>query len=110
MNHGISILQGPHHVAQKSSRITLPFSDSRLTSLLAMSFSVYFSAAGLALAGHAAPVPGGAAASTWLKRSCHGSALNVSSASASALTVATAHRIFIARLPCQSPPPPASGL
>src|SRR5580692_11360358 len=31
MNHGISILHGPHHVAQKFSRTTLPLESESLT-------------------------------------------------------------------------------
>src|SRR3954464_9508011 len=58
MNHGISILQGPHQVAQKSSRITLPLSDASFTSLPSTSLSVKFRFAGFAFAAHA--VVGGA--------------------------------------------------
>jgi hypothetical protein len=60
MNHGISILQGPHQVAQKSSSTTLPLSDASFTSLPSTSFSVKFRFAGFAFAAHA--VVGGAAA------------------------------------------------
>src|SRR2546423_9027999 len=60
MNQGISILHGPHHVAQKSSRITLPLNDESLTSLLSMSLSVKFRFAAFAVAGH--ELPGGAPA------------------------------------------------
>src|SRR5262245_1284823 len=54
MKPGISILQGPHHVAQKSSRITLPLKSASLTSLPVVSLSVKSRLAGLASAGHAA--------------------------------------------------------
>src|SRR4051812_8859033 len=65
MNHGISILQGPHHVAQKSSSTTLPLSDASFTSLPSTSLSVKFRFAGFAFAAHAAVGGGpGAAAST----------------------------------------------
>src|SRR5437868_11309756 len=80
MNHGISILQGPHQVAQKSSRITLPLNAARLTGLFDRSFSVKLRFAGFALAGHAAPA--GAAAS--ISEKGQGSAWRVSRASASA--------------------------
>src|SRR6202012_1981561 len=40
INSGISILQGSHHVAQKFTSTTLPFSEARLTSLPSRSFSV----------------------------------------------------------------------
>src|SRR5436853_6464769 len=76
MNHGISILHGPHHVAQKSSRMTLPLKDESFTSLLFRSLSVKFRFAGFAFAGHALP-----AANTDSSDS-HGSAGSVSSASA----------------------------
>src|SRR5207302_6746449 len=76
-NHGISILQGPHHVAQKSSRITLPASEESFTSLLLTSFSVKFKFAGFALAGHAAPA---GAADAW--HNAPGSAVSVTMASA----------------------------
>src|SRR5262249_49904586 len=39
MNHGISILQGPHHVAQKFSRTTLPLKSESFTFLPVTSFS-----------------------------------------------------------------------
>src|SRR4029078_11292498 len=55
MNQGISTLHGPHQVAQKSSRITLPLNDKSFTSLLLRSLSVKFKLAGLALAGHEPP-------------------------------------------------------
>ena len=55
-------MHGPHQVAQKSSKITLPASDDSFTSLLATSFNVKFKFAGLAFAGHAAPAVAGAAA------------------------------------------------
>src|SRR5689334_23557858 len=51
MNQGISILQGPHHVAQKSSRITLPLNADSFTSRFDRSFSVKFRFALFALAG-----------------------------------------------------------
>src|SRR3954452_5551863 len=54
-NQGISILHGPHQVAQKSSRITLPLSDASFTSLLSTSLSVKLRLAAFALAGHALP-------------------------------------------------------
>ena len=50
MNHGISTLHGPHHVAQKSSSMTLPLSGASFTSLPSTSFSVKFRFAGLAFA------------------------------------------------------------
>jgi hypothetical protein len=56
MNHGISILQGAHHVAQKSSRITFPFKLASRTSRSLVSFRVKFRFAVLALAGQA-PTP-----------------------------------------------------
>src|SRR5438874_8218456 len=76
MNQGISILHGPHHVAQKSSRTTLPLNDDSFTSLLFRSFSVKFRFAGFALAGQALP-----AAKTDASDG-QGSAGSVSSASA----------------------------
>ena len=71
-NHGISILQGPHHVAQKSSRTTLPLSDASFTSLPSTSFSVKFRFAGFAFAGHAAVGggPGGASAAASTRSKC----------------------------------------
>src|SRR5215813_4610561 len=80
MNHGISILQGPHQVAQKSSRMTLPLNDARLTSLFERSFSVKLRLAGLALAGHDV-----AAAAEASNGGHDKSAFSVSSARASAL-------------------------
>src|SRR3954447_5779828 len=59
MNQGISILQGPHQVAQKSSSTTLPLSDASFTSLPSTSLSTKFMLAGLAFAAQA--VVGGAA-------------------------------------------------
>jgi len=98
MNHGISILHGPHQVAQKSRRITLPLNDDSLTSLFDRSFSVKLRFAGLASAGQALAatpaLPGPPAAAT--PRCGHSkSAFNVSSASASALTEAIPHRIRV---------------
>src|SRR2546422_1047540 len=52
MKCGISTLQGPHQVAQKSSRITLPLYDDSETSFPATSFSAKFRFAALASAGH----------------------------------------------------------
>src|SRR6478735_9891965 len=49
---GISTLQGPHHVAQKSSTITFPLYCDNATSRLLASFNVKFRLAGLASAGH----------------------------------------------------------
>src|SRR5262249_59915467 len=83
MNHGISILHGPHQVAQKSSRITLPLNDARLTSRFERSFSVKLRFAGFALAGH-----DDAAAAEASNGGHVRSALSVRSASASALTAA----------------------
>src|SRR4051812_38535005 len=61
MNQGISILQGPHQVAQKSSSTTLPFSEASLTSLPSTSLSVKLRLAGLASAAHFDVAGGGAA-------------------------------------------------
>src|SRR5262245_20442970 len=91
MNQGISLLQGPHHVAQKSSRITLPLNDESFTSLLSRSLNVKFRFAGLAFAGHAPP------AAKALSDD-HGSAGSVSTARASAATVARAQRVLISLL------------
>src|SRR3954452_6266584 len=52
-NQGISILQGSHHVAQKSIRITLPLNDDSVTLRFCASFMVKSRLAGLASAGHA---------------------------------------------------------
>src|SRR6516225_2299781 len=93
MNHGISTLQGPHHVAQKSSRMTLPLSDSRLSGLLFTSLRVYLRGAGLAFTGHAGPP--GAAAAARSSSSVQGSAPSVSNARAVQLTIARAQRSFI---------------
>src|SRR5689334_8676371 len=90
MNHGISILHGPHHVAQKSSRITLPLNDESFTFWFERSFSEKSRLAAFALAGHAT-VPGVAP----LENDSVGSgrsALSVSSASANALTEAAPQR------------------
>src|SRR5262245_16112116 len=92
MNQGISILQGPHQVAQKSSRITLPLNDDSFTSLLLMSFSVKLRFAGFAFAGQLLPVCGPAAAS-WNGRP--GSAFSVRIASARQLAAAMDHRIIV---------------
>src|ERR1044072_4079468 len=56
MNPGISALQGPHHVAQKFSRMTLPESlnDDSATSLPCRSFNLKSQFAGFASAMHAA--------------------------------------------------------
>src|SRR5262249_24379456 len=94
MNQGISILQGPHHVAQKSSRITFPLNDDSFTSLLLMSFSVKLRFAGFAFAGQLAPVCG-PASSWWNGRP--GSAFSVRIASARQLAAAMAHRIMVIR-------------
>src|ERR1700681_3811779 len=97
MNQGISILQGPHHVAQKSIRSTLPLSAARLTSLLFTSLSVKFRFAGFAFAGQAdlaGPVPSASAG----PNGHSGTAFSVSNANPSAPTVATAHRMFMRRL------------
>src|SRR5262250_1435646 len=99
MNHGISILHGPHQVAQKSSRITLPLNDDSFTSLLFRSFSVKLRFAGLAFAGHAGPPAANAAFS-----SGHGSAGSVRTASASEATAARTHRVFIVEPPGSSTP------
>src|SRR3982074_1352801 len=94
MNHGISILHGPHQVAQKSSRMTLPFSEESFTSLLLRSLSVKFRLAGFAFAGpdQVGGAPGAASACA---NGHSGTAGSVSNASASAASVATAHRIFM---------------
>src|SRR5262245_1122436 len=88
MNHGISILHGPHHVAQKSSSTTLPLNAESFTSLLFRSLKVKFMFAGLAFAGQAGPaasaLPSGHGAGT------------VTKASARAPNAAIAHRRFIA--------------
>ena len=96
MNQGISILHGPHQVAQKSSRITLPLNDDKLTPRFDVSLSVKFRFAGFAFAGHDA-VAGAAAAPS---RGNGRSTFNVSSASASELTAAIPHftPFVIARL------------
>src|ERR1051326_2749430 len=103
MNHGISILQGPHQVAQKSRMTTLPLNAARPTSLFWRSFSVKSSFAGFALAGHAAP----AGAPRSMSVVCHGSAFNVRTARPSALTAAAAHLRYIAT---PNEPKPASTL
>src|SRR5262249_29395602 len=90
MNQGISILQGPHQVAQKSSRITFPLNDDSFTSLLLMSFSVKLRFAGLAFAGQLAPVCG---PSSW-RNGRPGSAFSVRIASARQLAAAMDHRII----------------
>src|SRR3990172_9507404 len=54
MNQGISTLQGPHHVAQKSRRMTFPLSALRATSFPVRSFSVKLRFAILASAEHPA--------------------------------------------------------
>src|SRR5581483_8165098 len=94
MNQGISILQGPHQVAQKSSRITLPLNDARLTSRLDVSLTVKFRFAGFASAGHDV-----AAAASESKCGNGRSALSVSSASASALIVAALHLNIVNMIP-----------
>src|SRR4249920_2860250 len=96
MNHGISILQGPHQVAQKSSRITLPLNAESFTSLLFRSLSVKLRFAGLALAGHEPPAANA-------PREDQGSAGSVNTASASALTVARVHRVLIVILTVAPP-------
>src|SRR6478736_6537965 len=97
INQGISILQGPHHVAQKSSRITLPLNAERLTSWFERSLSVKFRLAAFAFAGQ--DTVSGAAADA--RNGGHGrSTPSVNSASARALTAATAHLIaFVIRVP-----------
>src|SRR6478672_10019417 len=109
INQGISILQGPHHVAQKSRRMTLPLNADSFTSLLLRSFSVKLRFAGLAFAGQlaapAAPPPSPVADASWSSDG-HGSAGNVSSASASAPTVAIVHRIFMRILRARLIPAP----
>src|SRR6266436_3129980 len=95
MNHGISILHGPHHVAQKSSSTTLPLSEVSFTGLFSTSFSVKLKFAGFAFAGHA--VAPGPAAVACVKRS--GSAFNVSSASARHATAAIVHRMRSVSIP-----------
>src|SRR5438552_10738685 len=104
MNHGISILHGPHHVAQKSSRMTLPLNDDSFTSLLFRSLSVKFRFAGFALAGQALP-----AANTSSSEG-QGSAGSVSSASASDAAAAIIQRVFIGMASCygESGIPPRS--
>src|SRR3984893_4554890 len=92
MNQGISILQGPPHVAQKSSSTTLPLNAESFTSLLFRSLNVKFMFAGLAFAGQAPPAV--AAASVW---SGHGAG-TVTNASASAPSAAIAHRRFMREL------------
>src|SRR4051794_35494252 len=88
-NHGISILHGSHHVAQKSSRITLPLKLESFTSFPLTSFRVKFRFAGFAFAGHAAP------ADACAEKSQRSESLSVNSASARALTVAIAQRVFM---------------
>src|SRR5215831_10167837 len=79
MNQGISILQGPHHVAQKSRRITFPLNDDSLTSLFERSFSVKFRFAAFASAGQAlVATPAGVSDVPAAPRCGHGkSAFNV---------------------------------
>src|SRR3954464_10798514 len=88
MNHGISILQGPHQVAQKSSSTTLPFSEASLTSLPSTSFSAKFRFAGLASAAQAlvagAAAPGDASIAA---RCVSDDTFSVSTASARHATV-----------------------
>src|SRR3954468_21086668 len=96
MNHGISILQGPHHGAQKSSSTTLPFSDASLTSLPSTSFSAKLRFAGLASAAQAL-VAGAAGLDAAIGSKCvSDDTFSVSPASARHPTVATTHRMLIA--------------
>src|SRR4051812_27738726 len=100
-NHGISILHGSHHVAQKSSRITRPLKLESFTSFPFTSFNVKLRFAGFAFAGQAAP------AAACAEKSQRSESLSVSSASASALIVAIAHRSFIDAIVPLSEAPPA---
>src|SRR5439155_19920206 len=61
---GISTLQGPHHVAQKFSTITLPANELSATSLPFVSFRVKFRSAGFRFG---APSAGPEAAAAVLK-------------------------------------------
>src|SRR3954468_9161824 len=97
MNHGISALQGMHHVAQKSSRITLPLKSDNRTGLLLKSFREKFRFAVFALAGHENAA--GAAPAALKNENPRGtSTSSVSSESAVAATAAMAHRIRIRML------------
>src|SRR4026208_1206984 len=56
---GISALHGPHHVAQKLSRMTLPWplNDASATSVPSRAFNLKSQFAGFGLAMHEAPSP-----------------------------------------------------
>src|SRR5262249_38702032 len=88
MKCGISTLQGPHHVAQKSSRMTLPLNDVSDTFLSTTSLRVKLRLAAFASAGHDKPadLPG---IGLFLPQ------LTTAAASATAATVAMAQRPFI---------------
>src|SRR3954468_5921001 len=95
-NHGISILQGPHHVAQKSSSTTLPFSEARLTSLPPTSFSAKFRFAGLAFAAHALVAGAAADLDASIGSKCvSDDTFSVSPASARHATAGNTHRMLI---------------
>src|SRR4051812_2024057 len=101
MNQGISILQGPHQVAQKSSSTTLPLSDASFTSLPSTSLSTKFMLAGLAFAAQA--VVGGAAGEASAEASRRSKCVSeetfsVNNANARHPTAAIVQRIFM-RLP-----------
>src|SRR6185295_8460515 len=100
-NHGISILQGPHHVAQKSRSTTLPLSDASFTSLPSTSLSVKFMLAGFAFAAQAAVAggAGGASADAATRSKCvSDETFSVNSANARHPTAAIAHRVFMSPL------------
>src|SRR5262245_28175418 len=105
-----------HHVAQKSSRMTLPLSSARLTFLPLISFNVNLRFAGLASTGHAA-VEGVATSAASVGRPSarngptralgHGrSALSVRNARATAPHAAIVHRMRMPYLiPLNGTPP-----
>src|ERR1044071_7473690 len=105
MNHGISILQGPHQVAQKSSSTTLPLSAASFTSLPSTSLRVKFMFAGLAFAAQAAVggAPAGACTDASARSKCvSDETFSVNSAKARHPTAATTHRMFIVQSSSQS--------
>src|SRR3954469_22625171 len=105
MNHGISILQGPHHVAQKSSSTTLPFSEASFTSRPSTSLSAKFRLAGLAFAAQAlvTGAAGGASAAAATRSKCvSDEKFSVNNASAKHARVAIAHGVVMRGSPAPS--------
>src|SRR3954454_12161147 len=98
MNQGISILQGPHHVAQKSSSTTLPFRAASLTSLPSTSLRAKFRLAALAFAAQAdvAAAAGGASTEASTRSKCvSDETFSVNNASARHPPIAIAHRVVM---------------